>query len=98
MFAQLGFDGMFFGRLDYQDKNTRIAERSMEFIWKGSPSLGGHLAVAINSRGGRSSLCELNYEHCYRIAGKLVHGRLVQHLFATAWLLLRRVMHGRTDN
>ena len=40
MFAQLGFDGMFFGRLDYQDKNTRIAERSMEFIWKGSPNLG----------------------------------------------------------
>ena len=53
MFAQLGFDGMFFGRLDYQDKNTRIAERNMEFIWKGSPNLGGHLELAvINSRSG----------------------------------------------
>ncbi|XP_032680589.1 lysosomal alpha-mannosidase isoform X2 [Odontomachus brunneus] len=40
LFAQMGFDGMFFGRIDYQDKVKRLRERSMEFIWKSSPSLG----------------------------------------------------------
>ncbi|XP_017876463.1 lysosomal alpha-mannosidase isoform X1 [Ceratina calcarata] len=40
LLAQLGFDGMFLGRLDYQDKNHRLASKTMEFIWKGSPSLG----------------------------------------------------------
>ncbi|XP_012271344.1 lysosomal alpha-mannosidase isoform X1 [Orussus abietinus] len=41
MFAQMGFDGMFIGRLDYQDKLKRLSEKSAEFIWKASPSLGG---------------------------------------------------------
>ncbi|KAG7212847.1 hypothetical protein KM043_002203 [Ampulex compressa] len=40
MFAQMGFDGMLFGRIDYQDKSKRLREKSMEFIWEGSPSLG----------------------------------------------------------
>lgn len=31
---------MFFGRLDYQDKNKRLKDKTMEFIWKGSPNLG----------------------------------------------------------
>ncbi|XP_011176167.2 lysosomal alpha-mannosidase isoform X2 [Solenopsis invicta] len=40
LFAQMGFDGMLFGRLDYQDKNQRLANQTMEFIWKSSSSLG----------------------------------------------------------
>ncbi|KAL6449015.1 hypothetical protein ACFW04_000614 [Cataglyphis niger] len=40
LFAQMGFDGMLFGRIDYQDKSKRLREKSMEFIWKSSPSLG----------------------------------------------------------
>ncbi|KAL2743902.1 lysosomal alpha-mannosidase isoform X2 [Vespula maculifrons] len=40
LFAQMGFDGMLFGRLDYQDKAQRLKDKSMEFIWKASPSLG----------------------------------------------------------
>merc|ERR1719189_2759223 len=35
MFARMGFDGLFFGRLDYADKEKRMRERSMEMIWKG---------------------------------------------------------------
>lgn len=31
---------MLFGRIDYQDKAKRLREKSMEFIWKSSPSLG----------------------------------------------------------
>lgn len=37
MFAQFGFDGLFFGRLDYQDKDNRLKQHNMEFVWRGSP-------------------------------------------------------------
>ncbi|XP_076655119.1 lysosomal alpha-mannosidase II isoform X1 [Halictus rubicundus] len=40
IFSQLGFDGLFLGRIDYQDKQQRLENKSMEFIWKSSPSLG----------------------------------------------------------
>lgn len=40
LFAQMGFDGMLFGRIDYQDKVKRLQEKSMEFVWKSSSSLG----------------------------------------------------------
>ncbi|XP_057335979.1 lysosomal alpha-mannosidase-like [Microplitis mediator] len=40
LFAQFGFDGMFFGRLDWQDKNNRLLNKTAELIWKGSSSLG----------------------------------------------------------
>ncbi|KAH0948863.1 hypothetical protein HN011_001273 [Eciton burchellii] len=40
LFAQMGFDGMLFGRIDYQDKNKRLREKSMEFVWESSSSLG----------------------------------------------------------
>lgn len=35
----MGFDGLFFGRLDYQDKELREKEHRMEEIWRGSASL-----------------------------------------------------------
>ncbi|XP_059093937.1 lysosomal alpha-mannosidase-like [Tigriopus californicus] len=40
LFAQMGFDGLFFGRLDYADKAQRLKTKTMEMIWKGSDSLG----------------------------------------------------------
>ncbi|EDV98984.1 lysosomal alpha-mannosidase isoform X2 [Drosophila grimshawi] len=40
MFAQMGFDGMFFGRLDYQDKDERLMMQKAEMIWHGSANLG----------------------------------------------------------
>ncbi|XP_060644902.1 lysosomal alpha-mannosidase isoform X1 [Drosophila nasuta] len=40
MFAQMGFDGMFFGRLDYQDKDERLMTQNAEMIWHGSENLG----------------------------------------------------------
>ncbi|XP_028908881.1 lysosomal alpha-mannosidase [Ornithorhynchus anatinus] len=39
LFAQMGFDGYFFGRLDYQDKKNRESKREMEQIWRASTSL-----------------------------------------------------------
>lgn len=43
---QMGYDGLFFGRVDYQDKFNRALTKSMEMIWKGSPNnLGIRLIV-----------------------------------------------------
>ncbi|XP_042526495.1 lysosomal alpha-mannosidase isoform X3 [Dipodomys spectabilis] len=39
LFAQMGFDGFFFGRLDYQDKQVRKGKLEMEQLWRGSSSL-----------------------------------------------------------
>ncbi|MGH0190714.1 UNVERIFIED_CONTAM: hypothetical protein FKN15_051020 [Acipenser sinensis] len=39
LFAQMGFDGFFFGRLDYQDKRSRLQSREMEMLWRASANL-----------------------------------------------------------
>ncbi|CAG2068492.1 unnamed protein product, partial [Timema podura] len=38
--AQMGFDGLFFSRLDYQDKEARLNTSTMEMVWEASESLG----------------------------------------------------------
>lgn len=40
LFAQMSFDGMFFGRLHYEDKTQRLMKKEMEMIWQGSGNLG----------------------------------------------------------
>ncbi|KAK1886575.1 Lysosomal alpha-mannosidase, partial [Dissostichus eleginoides] len=39
MFAQMGYDGFFFGRLDYQDRSQRMATKDQELLWRASESL-----------------------------------------------------------
>nr|XP_051693807.1 lysosomal alpha-mannosidase isoform X3 [Oryctolagus cuniculus] len=39
LFAQMGFDGIFLGRVDYQDKEMRKKKREMEMVWRASTSL-----------------------------------------------------------
>ncbi|KAI7795198.1 lysosomal alpha-mannosidase [Triplophysa rosa] len=39
IFAQMGYDGFFFGRLDYQDKARRMSTKEMEMVWRASESL-----------------------------------------------------------
>uniref|UniRef100_A0A8C2SVI8 Lysosomal alpha-mannosidase n=1 Tax=Coturnix japonica TaxID=93934 RepID=A0A8C2SVI8_COTJA len=34
IFAQMGYDGLFLGRVDYQDKKARESRQEMEFIWR----------------------------------------------------------------
>lgn len=36
----MNYDGLFLGRIDYQDKLSRLMHRNMEMIWKASDSLG----------------------------------------------------------
>jgi lysosomal alpha-mannosidase len=40
LFAKMGYDGLFFARLDYQDKIKRLSEKSLEMVWKSSNHLG----------------------------------------------------------
>lgn len=40
MASQMAFDGLFLGRIDYQDKLLRERTQTLEMIWKASPSLG----------------------------------------------------------
>ena len=40
LFAEMGFDALFFGRLDYDDKNKRLRDKTMEMVWQASSSLG----------------------------------------------------------
>jgi len=51
MFAQMGFDGLFFGRLDYQDKDERLMTQKAEMIWHGSKNLG-NIYILMLSVGG----------------------------------------------
>ncbi|XP_051024475.1 lysosomal alpha-mannosidase-like [Acomys russatus] len=39
LFAQMGFDGFFLGRIDYQDKIFREEKLKMEEVWRASASL-----------------------------------------------------------
>ncbi|XP_056266285.1 lysosomal alpha-mannosidase isoform X2 [Pseudoliparis swirei] len=39
MFAQMGYDGFFFGRLDYQDRARRRTALEQELLWRASDSL-----------------------------------------------------------
>jgi len=43
--AKVGFDALFFGRIDYQDRENRLNLNQMEFIWSPSPSYGASGAV-----------------------------------------------------
>ena len=36
LMAEMGFDAFFFARLDYQDKDRRLADKEMEYIWRPS--------------------------------------------------------------
>lgn len=36
----MGFDGLFVGRIDYEDKINREINRNMEMLWHSSDSLG----------------------------------------------------------
>eukprot|EP01119_Soliformovum_irregulare_P015649 TRINITY_DN4429_c0_g1_i8.p1 TRINITY_DN4429_c0_g1~~TRINITY_DN4429_c0_g1_i8.p1 ORF type:complete len:877 (-),score=245.06 TRINITY_DN4429_c0_g1_i8:14-2644(-) len=40
LFAQMGFDAFFFGRIDYQEHELRNRTKQLEFVWRGSQSLG----------------------------------------------------------
>ncbi|XP_048480276.1 lysosomal alpha-mannosidase [Plutella xylostella] len=40
LLAGMGFQGLFLGRIDYQDKGARLRDRRMEMLWRGDDDLG----------------------------------------------------------
>ncbi|XP_014672953.1 PREDICTED: lysosomal alpha-mannosidase-like [Priapulus caudatus] len=40
IFARMGYDGLFFGRMDYDDFKKRKEDKTLEHVWKGSANLG----------------------------------------------------------
>ncbi|KAG0483110.1 hypothetical protein HPP92_011194 [Vanilla planifolia] len=43
--AEVGFDALYFGRIDYQDREERKLLKNLEIIWRGSRSLGSSADV-----------------------------------------------------
>lgn len=43
--AEVGFDSVFFARIDYQDRAKRKDEKSLEFVWLGSKTLGSSAQI-----------------------------------------------------
>ncbi|XP_013097339.2 lysosomal alpha-mannosidase [Stomoxys calcitrans] len=44
LFAQMGFDGEFFARMDYMEKNERLNNMTGEVIWKASENLNSEIS------------------------------------------------------
>ncbi|KAG6518777.1 hypothetical protein ZIOFF_022258 [Zingiber officinale] len=44
-FLQLGFDSVHFARIDYQDRQKRKLDKSLEVIWRGSRTFGSSSQV-----------------------------------------------------
>ncbi|KAF6160103.1 hypothetical protein GIB67_018883 [Kingdonia uniflora] len=43
--AEVGFDSLFFGRIDYQDRAKRKSEKSLEVVWRGSKTFGSSAQI-----------------------------------------------------
>ena len=43
--GEVGFEALFFGRIDYQDYNQRAKTKTLEWVWNTSPSLGADSSV-----------------------------------------------------
>lgn len=47
---QMGFDSLFFARIDYQDRAKRRSDKTLEVIWQGSRSLSSSSQVIFHSQ------------------------------------------------
>ncbi|XP_066387203.1 alpha-mannosidase-like isoform X3 [Miscanthus floridulus] len=47
--AELGFDSVHFARIDYQDRQTRKADKGLEVIWRGSRTFGSSSQIFTNA-------------------------------------------------
>lgn len=88
--GEVGFDALYFGRIDYQDMDVRKAHKQLEFLWDASPSLGpsaGEPLIAAR----QDLLVESHRKGCY--VARCVHGHLPKRqLRPPSGLLLRPVL------
>lgn len=43
---QVGFDALYFFRIDYQDRDTRKGTKELEVVWRGSKTFGSSADVS----------------------------------------------------
>ncbi|XP_042461803.1 alpha-mannosidase At3g26720-like isoform X1 [Zingiber officinale] len=43
--AEVGFDALYFSRIDYQDRQKRTDTKSLEVVWRGSKTLGSSVDI-----------------------------------------------------
>ena len=58
---EMGFDSLYFARIDFQDKAQRLADKATEMIWRASPSAGASnqlfTAVFFDGYGAPDGFC-----------------------------------------
>lgn len=47
-FAAMGFDGLVLGRIDYEDKDVRKSQKTMEVVWRPDVNMGNALRTRIS--------------------------------------------------
>jgi hypothetical protein len=63
MWSEMGFDAFGLNRVDDREKNARKSDKSLEFVWRGSDSLGEEsqiFAHILDSHYGTPG--EMNYD------------------------------------
>ncbi len=50
LFAQMGFESVFFARIDYQDYALRSSQKRLEWMWQPSRSLGNSSQIFTRER------------------------------------------------
>ena len=59
--AGIGFNALFFGRIDYQDHDLRVASKDLQFVWAPSQSQG--LAQSVYTEASLDGNCEAADQH-----------------------------------
>ena len=57
----MGFEGLFFGRLDYNEKSKRASEKNLEMIWRASDDRKSELFTGVLPNGKFGKKLSLNY-------------------------------------
>lgn len=52
-----GFDALFFARMDYQDYTKRSVDKTLEFVWRPTQSLGSATQLWVHGMWGAFSSC-----------------------------------------
>lgn len=59
---QMGYDGFFFGRVDYQDRARRMVEKEQELLWRASDSLTPPMADLFTGNKNSAPPLEMFFE------------------------------------
>jgi len=78
LMAMMGFDALFFGRLDEADKQNRFTNKEMELVWKASANQG-HFLFSANF---------FNLKLFFRWFILSIYEHFPRLLLSTRWLLL----------